>query len=429
MTDTNRKEIKEKIEKNYKFNSRMSILDGAFYTLGMGFISTGTILPLFVRQLTKSNFLISMVTAILMFSTTVPQLLSAKWTADLDKKKKKVLSFGLFQRLPWLGLAILTFILGAKYKSWLLIGFFLLWTIHNLFGGLVGPVWFDLVAKVIPQDRRGKFFGYRTFISSVLEVLGALGAGYIINQFDFRVSFTILFFLTFLAMMGSYIFLALTKEPAYPVDSKTDNFKDYFTQLFLILKEKINYRNFLIGGILIQFIGMANGLFTVAGIERLGLEIDKADNIVGAFTVILIVSKSLTNIFWGYFGDKYGHKLVILIASIFNAVGVLVAFFAQKLIFFYLVFVLTGIALGGTSVSFMTIIADFASSPEERTIYVGLTNAVVGIVVTIISLLGGFLADILNYKVVFGISFLMISLGVIFLFLKVSDPRISNEGN
>jgi hypothetical protein len=42
---------------------------------------------------------------------------------------------------------------------------------------------------------------------------------------------------------------------------------------------------------------MANGLFTVAGIERLGLKAGESNKLVGTFTILLIVSKTLTNIF------------------------------------------------------------------------------------------------------------------------------------
>ncbi|GAB6138577.1 MFS transporter [Halanaerobaculum tunisiense] len=426
---SDKEEVKKKIEANYRFNFIVNVLDGAFYTLGLGIISVNTILPLFVRQLTESKFLISLITAILMFGTTVPQLLSAKWTAKLNKKKKSVLILGALQRIPWLLLAILTFLLGKEYELWLLLGFFLLWLIHNLFAGLVGPPWFDLVAKVIPQERRGRFFGYRTFFSSLLEVLGALGAGYIIKQFNFQLGFSILFGATFIAMMISYLALVFVKEPSYPVENQIDSFKEYKSRLLSILRKNINYRNFLFGAILIQFIGMANGLFTVAGIERLNLDSGAANKTVAIFTVLLILSKSLTNIAWGYLGDKYGHKLVILFASVFNALGVLLAFFANQLFSFYLVFILTGIALGGISVSSLTIIADFCATPEERTIYVGLTNTVVGLVVAIISLGGGLLADIVNYKVVFGISFVMIICGILFLTFKVIDPRFNNEFN
>lgn len=90
-------------------------------SLGIGFIAVGTILPLFIRHLTNLKFYISMISAILMFGANIPQLLSAKYTRNFDRKKKPVLILGLLQRIPWLLLTILTFFMNKKD---LLISFF-----------------------------------------------------------------------------------------------------------------------------------------------------------------------------------------------------------------------------------------------------------------------------------------------------------------
>ncbi|MCK8827405.1 MFS transporter [Natroniella acetigena] len=427
MEQEEKKKIRKKIEKDYKFNFWLSIGEGAFYTLGIGLVAINTILPLFVRQLTESKFLVSLITGIYMFGIHFPQLFSAKWIKGAEVKKKYVLGLGILQRLPWLFLAVLTYLLFPDTQNLLLILFFILWGFHNISSGLVGPPWFDMLFKVIPQERRGRFFGYRTFVSSILEVLGAFGAGYIIKFFEFRMGFVLLFALAFISKMISYLFLVFVREPAYNVSKKEESTKEYLQHLKEILQTQNNYRNYILAAILIQFIGMSNGLFTVAGIERLDLSVGVANDLVGTFTIISIVSKSLTNILWGHVGDNYGHKLVLLLAAVFNAAGVLVAFFAQQRFAFYLVFILTGIALGGNSVSFMTIIPDFCSKLEERPLYVGLTSTIIGLAVTVISLLGGLLVDLYSYRLVFGITFVMISLGIIFLLWKVKDPKYLND--
>ncbi|MCK8825666.1 MFS transporter [Fuchsiella alkaliacetigena] len=427
MEEQQKEDIKAEIEDNYRFNFGISICEGAFYTLGMGLVAVSTILPLFVRRLTESRLLISLITAIFMFGLHFPQLFSARLVETAELKKKYVLLLGLFQRLPWLFLTLLTYFLFPERQLLLLISFFVLWSVHTIFSGLVGPPWFDMTFKVIPQEKRGRFFGYRSFVSSALEVAGAFLAGYIIKNFSFQSSFIWLFGLTFAVKMLSYLFVALIKEPEYTTVEETKGFKEYFQHLKDILKEKANYRNYVIGATLIQFINMSNGLFTVAGIERLNLEVELAGGLVGIFTIVSIASKSLTNILWGYLGDNWGHKRVIWLASLFNAAAVSVAYFAQDRFLFYVVFILTGIALGGLSVSFMTIIADFAPSLEERPTYVGLTNTVIGLTVTIITLLGGFLADIFNFRLVFAISLVMIILGVVVLVFKVKDPRIEES--
>ncbi|AGB41671.1 arabinose efflux permease family protein [Halobacteroides halobius DSM 5150] len=416
--------FKQQVEKNYKTNFYANVFDGSFFAFGKGFVSLSTILPLFVHQLTSSKFLVSMITAILMFASNLPQLFSARIIEGLEHKKKAVLLLGLLQRLPWLLLAILTYLL--PHSQWLLVIFFFCWGLYSLGSGLVVPAWFDLLSKVIPVERRGKFFGYRTTLSSILKLIAASIAGYIISYFNFPFNFTILFSLMFISTMISYICLTLIKEPDYPIANESKSFVDYFKNLPKLITKNINFRNYLLSVFLIQFIGMAKGLFTVAGIERLALEGETASQVVGIFTVLLIASQTVTNILWGHISDKYGHKIVILFAAIFNATGVLIALFANNVIAFYLVFIFTGIALGGNRVSFMTIIPEFCSA-EERPTYIGITNTIKGITMTCVSMLGGLLVDLLNYKVVFGITFIMISLGSLILFYQVQDPRFEIE--
>ncbi|OCL28743.1 hypothetical protein U472_00025 [Orenia metallireducens] len=146
-----------------------------------------------------------------------------------------------------------------------------------------------------------------------------------------------------------------------------------------------------------------------------------ASKTVATFTVLLIASQSLTNILWGYLSDKYGHKLIILLSSLFNGLGLLAALLVNSLIEFYLVFILTGIALGGNKVSFMTIISEFCSF-EERPTYIGITNTISGLTITIVSLIGGLLVDLINYELVFAISFIMVSIETLMLLTKVKKP-------
>jgi len=416
----------EYIKSNLKRNFFANIFDGAFFSGGLGFISVTTILPYFVSRLTDSRLVVSMIMAVMMLGNSFPQLISANWAESIKYKKRAVLILGLLQRVPWLLLVIFTYFLGTINNTLLLVIFFICWAFYSVGSGLVVPVWFDMVAKVIPVTWRGRMFGYRGFIGTLLEVLGAFIASYIISEYIFPVSFTILFAFTFIALTISYSFLFFIKEkPSKKVKEKR-NFKNYFKQLPEVLKDHINFRYYLIGLVLIEFIGMSNGLFTVAGIERLGLSSAEASGAVGLFTIIYIISQSLISVVWGSISDKYGHKIVIFFAACFNALGALTAVLASSLFWYYMVFVLTGIAMGANRVSFITIVVEFCSE-QERPTYIGISNTVRGVTVTLVALFGGYLADIVNYELVFFISFVMISLGAYIIYFKVNEPRFDME--
>ncbi len=421
-------EYDKQVQENFKINYVTNITDGVFFSFGLGFISITTILPYFVSQLTDSKLLISLIVSILMFGSNLPQLFSAGFAETFKKKKKAILVLGFMQRLPFILLFIFTYVISGKYDNLLLIIFFICWTLYSLSSGMVVPFWFDMVSKVIPVTTRGKFFGYRSFLGSILEVLGAFIAGIVIKTFAFPLSFNILFGLTSLALMISYLALFFVREPEYPISKKRIGVKNYLKKLPKILKEKVNFRYYLISIFFTEFIGMVNGLFTIAGIDRMDLSGTSAAALVSISTVILISCQSISSVIWGYISDNLGHKKILLFTSMFNMLGVVTAILANNLVLYYLVFVFIGLALGGTKVSFLAIIPEFCTQEDVPT-FLAITNTAKGITVTIISLIGGLLADLYNFEVVFVISSLMILIGVLLLKYKVVEPRFDKTAN
>ncbi len=419
-------EYDKQVKENFKINYITNITDGVFFSFGLGFISITTILPYFVSQLTDSKLLISLIVSILMFGSNLPQLFSAGFAETFKKKKKAILVLGFMQRLPFILLFIFTYAISGKYDNLLLIIFFICWTLFSISSGIVVPFWFDMVSKVIPVKNRGKFFGYRSFLGSILEVLAAFIAGIIIKTFAFPLSFHILFGLTSFTLMISFSVLFFVKEPEYPISKKRIGVGNYLKKLPTILKEKGNFRYYLISIFFTEFIGMINGLFTIAGIDIMNLSGASAAALVSISSVILISSQSVSSVIWGYISDKLGHKKILLSTSIFNLLGVITAIIANNLALYYLVFVFIGLALGGTKVSFLAIIPEFCSQEDVPT-FVAITNTAKGITVTIISLIGGLLADLYNFEVVFIISALMIFIGVVLLKYKVVEPRFDKS--
>ncbi|MFW6036111.1 MAG: MFS transporter [Halothermotrichaceae bacterium] len=416
-------DYQSKVQANSRKNFILNILDGTFFSFGMGFISRSTILPLFVSQLTDSKFIISLIMSIYMLGTTIPQLFTANIAESLKKNIKAIAITGFLQRVPFLILAVMTFFIGGEQKVILLVIFFILWSAFSFFMGAVIPFWFGMVSKVTPDDMRGKLFGYKGFLGNVLKVAGAFLAGIIIKQYLFPLNFTILFFLTFVSIMLSYAFVVMVKEPSYPTSNNKLSIKDYFNKLVTIIKKKRNFKMYLISVVFTNFIGMVNGLYSVAAVERLGLSGDAAGTMVSTFTVLLISFQSLSSIIWGHFSDKWGHKFVLISASILNILGAVIAVMANVPLMFYLVFIFTGTALGGTMVSFLAIIPDFCKQ-EEVPSYTAIANIIKGLVVTVIALIGGLIVDLFNYQIAFAAAAAMMIIGLYILKFKVVEPRV-----
>ncbi|MFP4016420.1 MAG: MFS transporter [Halanaerobiales bacterium] len=412
-----------KVEENAKRNFVLNVLDGSFFSFGMGFVSRTTILPYFVSQFTDSKILVSLIMSIFMLGSTLPQLYTANIAESLKRNIKAIALVGFLQRLPFLILAIMTFFISNEHSVIMLITFFILWAAFSFFMGAISPFWFGMVSKVIPDDSRGKFFGYKSFFGSLLMVSGAFLAGIIIKEFLFPVSFTILFSLTFITMMISYFFVISVREPSYPMPNNKLGKRDYLKKLITIIRKERNFKMYLLSVIFTNFIGMVNGLYTVAAIERLNLSGEAASSIVSVSTVLLISMQSVSSIVWGHLSDRWGHKSVLVLTALFNLLGAVIALTAGTPFMFYLVFVFTGVALGGTMVSYTAIIPDFCRQ-EDAPSYAAIVNIIRGLTVAIISLFGGMIVDIFNYQTAFLTAAVMMGIGLYILKYRVVEPRL-----
>lgn len=414
------------VEKNYQWNCWMSIADGSLYSLGMGFVSLYTILSLFVLNLTDSKILISLVTTISMLGLYLPQIFIANYVERAKSKKLFTAIFGLGQRLPWLFLAIFVYMSDTASPGVLLVGFFLFFGIYSTSSGLTVPPWFDLTMKIIPMDRRGRYFGNRNFFCGIAELIGAAIAGWILKAFLFPRNFSVLFFLTFIATSISFLLLIQLRESDFPLVKKRVSMKEYLGSLPQILAQFKNFRYFITALIFIQFYVMGNALYSASAIERLGLDRAQAGIQVGIFTGLMLGFQTVSFPIWGHLSDRKGHLQIILLASGLNILAAMAAMIGSHLYLYYLVFILAGIAQGATRISLMAIIPEFCSA-EDRPTFLGLTNSISGVSITIASLLGGIIADLFNYRMTFLTTAVLLLIGTIILLKKVEDPRKSIE--
>ncbi|HNS64036.1 MAG TPA: hypothetical protein PKN11_06405, partial [Anaerolineaceae bacterium] len=76
-----------KARKDLLHNFIVNVGDGSFFGFALGFTSFGTILPLFISNLTESAILIGLVPAIHNVGWQLPQLFTARWIASLRRLK------------------------------------------------------------------------------------------------------------------------------------------------------------------------------------------------------------------------------------------------------------------------------------------------------------------------------------------------------
>jgi MFS family permease len=404
--------------KNLKYNVFVNLLDGGFFGAGWGFGSFGTIIPLFVSRMTDSALLIGLIPAIHAVGWQLPQLFMAGAIARLRRYKPMVMWLTIHERLPYLGLILVALSLGWLGSRAALILTFLLLVWQGLGAGFAANPWQNMLAKIIPSDMRGTFFGAQGALANILISLTAVSAGFILVRVNNHLDFALCFLLAFIGFGLSMIFLGMTREPVdenkiIPARSPTP-WKDWWQ----VLRQDRNFSAYLAVRLLSQFATMGFAFYIVYGLRRFAMD----ELTAGFLTAALTVTQTVGNLVMGWLGDRFGHRSMLIFGSLAVTASSLLAWGATSIAWLYPVIILSGLANVAYWTIGMAITVEFGTE-ETRPTYIGLSNTLVAPFTIIAPLIGGLLADAFSFQVTFMVSAIGGVVIAVLLFWLVRDPR------
>ncbi len=414
-----RMDFEQEINKNFRYNFTVNLLDVAFYMFGTSFMSIGTILPAYVTHFTQNPVLIGLIAFFGSAGFLIPQLLTSNLVERAPVKKFFPVNIGFFtERLPIFLLVPTTYFLATSAPDLALVAFFVLLAWWTLGAGMVMVGWQDMIAKIIPVASRGRFFGLSNFVGNFTGVLGASGVAWLLWRFEFPTGFVITFTIASVCTFFSWFFLSLSREPRDPVTKPVVSSLEYFKALPAVIRSNKNFENFLIAQVISAFGGLAVGFILVYGIQRWQL----SDGQAASYGIALLLAQSLANLVLGFLADRKGHKLVLEISIAMSIASFGVALFAPDPAWFYLVFALRGVVAAGSFVSSMSLPLEF-SAPQDRPTYIGLASTVPGIAGALAPMVAGGLATFTGYPALFLASALISALAFGMMRWGVRDPR------
>jgi MFS family permease len=410
-------ELAAEVERHYKWNYAVNLLDGASFWFGGSFISSSTILPLFISKLTSNPLPVGLLAVIAQSAWFLPQLFTANAVERLARKKPVVVNLGLFtERLPLWGL-ILAALATTRSPSLALAVFFISYAGHGLGAGIIASAWQELIARCFPVNRRGGFLGLTNFLGAGTGALGAVFSAWLLRTFPFPTNFAYTFTVAAGMILLSWFFLSLTREPARAVTVPRKSNREFLVGLPVVLRYDHNFRRFLIARMLIALGSMGSGFVTVAAVQRWHVP----DGTVGIYTAILLLGQTAANLTFGLLADHFGHKLCLELSAAASALGFGLAWLAASAEWYYAVFVLSGIASSAILGSAILIVMEFCE-PQRIPTYVGIGNTGVGLIGIIAPLIGAGLAQV-NYGLLFAVSSCVGWVAFILMRWWVREPR------
>lgn len=386
------------------------------------------VLPLFINALGGSNLLIGLLPAIANGTWYFPQFLISHRLQRLPRKIGVYAGAGFIRIVCWALLVAATFLFARGNPAALLAIFFLLYTIYGLAAGFAGTPFMDIVAKTIPAERRGSYFGNRDMVGA----LTAIGAGWVVNYFlspdlsaTFPLNFGFLFATVGVAVAIGLIAFALIREPAGSVPQDHTTFREQLRAARNMVRENHGYRRYLLTRIVLAIADIATPFYAIYAIKVLQIPAE----MVGAYIGIATVASLITNPLLSRASDRRGNRIVLIGAAsgmvvmpiIALAFG-LIAPGATLGLPFGIMFIITGITRTAANISYPSYLLEIAPA-SERSLYIGFTNTMLGIA-TFIPVIGGTLLDWFGFRAVLLLA-LAIAAGAWWLARGMIEPRHS----
>ncbi|HEY9199102.1 MAG TPA: MFS transporter [Gammaproteobacteria bacterium] len=144
---------------------------------------------------------------------SLTQLLSAWLVSRLRRRKILILIGASLQGIVWLPLLLMPLAFPDRAVLWLIV----FATLYHAAGNFPAPLWSSLMGDLVPERKRGRYFGRRTRLATITAFLALVGGGVLLHLFDkqgwTQFGFVTLFVIAAVTRLISVYHLARMHEP------------------------------------------------------------------------------------------------------------------------------------------------------------------------------------------------------------------------
>jgi MFS family permease len=407
---------------NLKRNYAGNYLHGMLGMTGFRLVNAPTFLPAYLHQVSGSNAIVGLGLALQQVGGVISPIFGATRIEHRTKVMPAAIWMGSLARVMVLGMAIAGWLMKGMPLAYALLGLMFLF---GLFMGAQRVVFSLLIAKVIPISRRGRLQAWRNATGSgIASVLAFVAGKYFIGPNLFGNGYSTTFVFAFiLTSMGLWAMQWLVKEPEPPTTRPQARFRDRFRDLPRLISQDRSYGFFLVVQMLAVSARIATPFYILYVVQKLHLHgLAQIGPVLGLLSTANMLGDTLSNFVWGTLGDKTGFRLVLLLGIVLWAATTLLLMNVDQTWLIALAFFGLGAAQAGYMMSSQTMILEFGHR-DELPMRIAVSATAESITATLGPLIGGGLADLLGYNVVFGISLGFLAAALLLLVATVKEPR------
>ena len=344
----------------------------AFFALTAAFTEINTVLPSLVVKVGGGTVLIGLLTAIMVGTPIIGQLLFASFL-HLQPRKRGFLLLGVGLRVA--ALAVVAAILASGEKllpQTLIVSVFVLMFVFALSGTFAGVSYTDILGKSLAIEQRGRFFVNRQILTSLGFLFTAPASRWILGHFEYPTNYVWMFSLASgLLFIASFGFWAIDEEATEP-SGDVHTFISVLKAIPCHLKENPALRHYIF---LVNLTGFGLTLmpFYIAYASRhYGLSGAQ----VGNYLMVQIAGMILSSFFWGRFVQRHGFAAVVRGCIVCGTLLPLLVLTLSgvPLPVFLAVFFLMGVAISARKIAFDGLLIEITTN-TNRALHKGIVGA------------------------------------------------------
>jgi MFS family permease len=402
---------------NLKRNYLGNYLHGMLGMTGFRLVNTPTFLPAYLHMISGSNTIVGLGLALQQVGGVISPIFGASKIEHRTKVMPAAMWMGGLARMAVLGIALSGWFLRGNVLVTSILGFMLMF---GIFMGAQRVVFSLLMAKVIPISRRGRLQAWRNATGSLIAAALAAAAGkYLIGPNLFGNGYGVTFILAFvLTTLGLWALQFLLKEPEPPTTRAQGKFRDRLREFPRLITEDRAYAWFLV----VQMFSSSARIATPFYILYVSTSVHMTGALLGALSFAFIGADAVSNLVWGYLGDKTGFRLVLLFSLLAWAASTMLLIEVHTSWAIFLAFFGLGAGQAGYNMSAQTMILEFGAR-DDLPMRIAVSATAESITATLAPLIGGKVADMFGYNMVFGLSIGVLAAGLLLLVAAVKEPR------
>jgi len=384
-----------------------AVAHGFFLSITTTIAEPAIILPLILNFFGASSLLIGLLSSLLKGGAIIVQLFAA-FSAQSYPRVMPYLRFVFLARfLSWFVIGAGIYFFGSTHPSWALwsigIGLFIF-----SFAAGFGSIYFnEILGKVFTHRYRGRVFAQRQFAAGVGALISGVSAGAILEYTPAPESFAYLFMFSAFVMILGVIPYALIHEPVKEnINAKEDHFHTFILKSFALLSLDRQLRR-QIRTYLLAYSHLFSLPFIILQAQS-SLHLGGVQ--IGYLLTSQVVGGMLSNLVWGKLSSHGKIRLIITVSFIGYICANTLAFFADELWHYALLFFLLGAAMDGMRLAFSNNILIIA--PEHlRPVYIALQSNLTSIGL-FFAIPGAVILEVYGYEVLYSFTILMLIAGM-----------------